>query len=76
MSNLYHRPVFADWREGDREVDYVSRRAGDTFAIEVASGGHNGALPGIAALLTAHPRLRPLLVGAEGIPVERFLLDE
>lgn len=64
------------WREGDREVDYIYRAAGGTNALEVASGRRKGTLRGMAALLKAHPRARPLLVGAEGIPLERFLLDE
>lgn len=76
-AHLYRpdRPLFY-WRERDREVDYVCRGSEGTLAIEVASGRRKGALPGVAALLAAHRRIRPLLVGAEGIPLERFLLDD
>lgn len=76
-AHLYRpeRPPFY-WRERDLEVDYVIRRTDGTTAIEVASGRRKGTLPGIAALLTAHRRIRPLLVGGEGIPLERFLLQD
>src|SRR5579859_1299675 len=63
-------------RESDREVDYVYRDAGTTVALEVASGRRKGSLPGVTALLKRYPRVRPMLVGAEGIPLERFLLDD
>ncbi|HLZ48359.1 MAG TPA: ATP-binding protein [Candidatus Limnocylindria bacterium] len=76
-AHLYRpdRPV-QYWRESDREVDYVYRDAGTTVALEVASGRRKGSLPGVTALLKRYPRVRPMLVGAEGIPLERFLLDD
>lgn len=61
------------WREGDREVDYVTQIGGRLYAIEVASGWRKGALPGLAALKARYPRARPILIGAQGIPLDHFL---
>ena len=76
-AHLYRpdRPLFY-WRERDREVDYVLRRPDGTIAIEVTSARRKGTLPGVAAFLASYPRVRPQLIGGEGIPLERFLLDE
>ncbi|MHB8399408.1 MAG: ATP-binding protein [Candidatus Limnocylindrales bacterium] len=66
------------WREGDREVDFVLSGAGGLAAIEVKSGRAGTSQPGIAEFSTAFAGLgpvRPLLVGADGIPLERFLLE-
>ena len=66
------------WREGDREVDFVLSGAGGLAAIEVKSGRAPAAQPGIAAFTAAFGGLgpiRPLLVGGDGIPLERFLLE-
>lgn len=61
------------WREGHAEVDFVVRRGKDLVAIEVKSGRVRPSLPGVAAFQKAYPSSRTLLVGGEGIPVERFL---
>jgi predicted AAA+ superfamily ATPase len=66
------------WRDGDREVDFVLRGAGGIAAIDVKSGRAPAAQPGIAAFTAAFSGLgpiRPLLVGGDGIPLERFLLE-
>ena len=68
------------WREGDREVDFVVTGAGRSgiAAIEVKTERAPARLPGIAALGAAFAGLgpvRPLLVGGDGIPVERFLRE-
>jgi len=66
------------WREGDREVDFVLSGAGGIAAIEVKSGRAAASQPGIAAFRTAFAGLgpvRPLLVGGDGIAIERFLLE-
>ena len=66
------------WREGDREVDFVLSGAGGLAAIEVKSGRAPASQPGIAAFMAAFAGLgpiRPLLVGGDGIPLERFLLE-
>ncbi|MGH7725589.1 MAG: ATP-binding protein [Candidatus Eiseniibacteriota bacterium] len=63
------------WREGDREVDFVARRGRTLVAIEVKSGRDRGAHSGIAAFTAAFKPRRTLLVGADGVPVERFLSE-
>ena len=66
------------WRDGDREVDFVLSGAGGLAAIEVKSGRASPLQPGIAAFTAAFSGLgpiRPLLVGGDGIPLERFLLE-
>ncbi len=66
------------WREGDREVDFVLSGAGGLAAIEVKSGRAGIRQPGIAAFTAAFAGLgtiRPLLVGGDGIELERFLLE-
>ena len=61
------------WRERSIEVDFVVERADEELAIEVKSGRRRDGLPGVGSLLRAYPRARPLLVGADGVPVEEFL---
>ncbi|MFM1824241.1 MAG: hypothetical protein RI967_2507 [Planctomycetota bacterium] len=63
------------WRERNQEVDFVVERGGALLAIEVKSGRRRDGLPGIGAFLRAYPHARPLLVGADGVPVEEFLLQ-
>ena len=62
------------WRERNLEVDFVAERAGRLIAIEVKSGRRRDGLPGIGAFLRAFPQAKPLLVGADGIGIEEFLL--
>lgn len=65
------------WRVGDREVDFVLAGPGGLAAIEVKSGRASAAGPGIAAFTAAFAGLgpiRPVLVGGDGIALERFLL--
>ncbi len=61
------------WREVSREVDFVLRRGNKLVAIEVKSGRHRGALPGIAAFDKVFGPAKNLLVGTGGIPVDEFL---
>lgn len=61
------------WRHGDHEVDFVVQAGKHLLAIEVKSGRRREALPGLDRFLKEHPRARPLLVGEDGIPLERFL---
>ena len=62
------------WRERSLEVDFVVEREGKLLAIEVKSGRRRDGLPGIGAFLKAYPKARPLLVGADGVRVDEFLL--
>jgi predicted AAA+ superfamily ATPase len=61
------------WREGDREVDYVVSGAGQTLAIEVASGRPKTRLPGLEAFSKAFPGAKTLLIGGQGLPLEEAL---
>ncbi|PYP65783.1 MAG: AAA family ATPase, partial [Gemmatimonadetes bacterium] len=62
------------WRERNHEVDFVVRVGRTLTAIEVKSGRTRDALPGLTAFAEAFKPARQLLVGADGIPVEEFLL--
>ena len=62
------------WRERGREVDFVLRSGKTTAAIEVKSGLHKEGLPGMDSFDKAYKPTRKLLVGKDGIPLEKFLL--
>jgi uncharacterized protein len=59
------------WREGNHEVDFVVARGRDIWAFEVKSG-RSGKASGLTRFLTRYPKARPLLVGGQGIPLEKF----
>lgn len=63
------------WREGDDEVDFVTRRGRTVSAIEVKSGRSRKTHAGLSAFVRAFPRTRTLLVGGEGIPLDVFLTE-
>ncbi|MHB1389667.1 MAG: ATP-binding protein [Thermoleophilia bacterium] len=62
------------WNVRDREVDFVISRGKQLVAIEVKSGKWKDRLPGMTAFSQAYAGARKLLVGAEGIPIDEFLL--
>lgn len=62
------------WREGDREVDFIVRAGKKLIAIEVKSGRRKGGLAGMASFDRAFHPAHKLLVGADGIPIDEFLL--
>ncbi|OPY84632.1 MAG: hypothetical protein A4E72_02143 [Syntrophus sp. PtaU1.Bin208] len=62
------------WRERGREVDFVLRAGKTVVAIEVKSGALKNNLPGMEAFDRAFKPRRKLLVGDEGIPLEKFML--
>lgn len=62
------------WRERNREVDFVARAGTRITAIEVKSGRRREALPGLDDFAKTYKPHRLLLVGAQGIPLEEFLL--
>jgi predicted AAA+ superfamily ATPase len=64
------------WREANREVDFVMRKGRKLVAIEVKSGRRRDALPGLDLFARRHPAVRRLLVGADGIDLEDFLLAD
>jgi hypothetical protein len=62
------------WRERGREVDFILRSGNTVVAIEVKSGSHKVGLPGMEAFDKTFEPKRKLLVGGDGIPLEKFLL--
>ncbi len=61
------------WREGNRETDFVLRSGTTTTAIEVKSGRISRSLSGLAAFQEAFKTDRSLLIGGDGITLEKFL---
>ena len=62
------------WSSRNREVDFVLSRRKSVVALEVKSGRRKVTLPGIEAFSKEFRVEKRLLVGAQGIPVEDFLL--
>lgn len=62
------------WSSRNREVDFVLSRRKSLVALEVKSGRRKVTLPGIETFSKEFPVTKKLLVGAQGIPVEDFLL--
>ncbi|NTW60622.1 MAG: ATP-binding protein [Nitrospirae bacterium] len=62
------------WRERNHEVDFVLRSGKTVAAIEVKSGSLKEGLPGMDAFERAFKPKRKLLVGEDGIPLEKFML--
>jgi len=62
------------WAGRNREVDFVLGRGSRLAAIEVKSGRRRTNLPGMAAFCQQFEVKRKLLVGAQGMPLEEFLL--
>lgn len=63
------------WRERNQEVDFVVRAGRSVTAIEVKSGRRRDTPAGLAAFAHAFKPRRQLLVGADGIPAQEFLLQ-
>ncbi len=61
------------WRERNQEVDFVLSNRRDLLAIEVKSGRRSGQRAGLAAFGRAFPRCRKLVVGGDGLQVNRAL---
>jgi len=64
------------WREGDKEVDFVIRSGKKLLAIEVKSGRAKGALSGMSAFSKAYAPQHKLLIGKDGISIEKFLKSD
>ena len=62
------------WREAHREVDFVLTAGRRVAAIEVKSGRRRESLAGLTAFSTAHRSARTIVVGADGVSLETFLL--
>ncbi len=61
------------WRDRNREVDFVFQHGSSITAIEVKSGAASLAQPGLEAFNSQYKRSRPLLVGGDGVSVDKFL---
>jgi hypothetical protein len=62
------------WSKGNVEVDFVLVKGDRVTAIEVKGGAKRVNLPGIDAFSKEFNVTRKLLVGAQGIPLEEFLM--
>lgn len=62
------------WSSRNRDVDFVLCQGKSLVALEVKSGRRKVSLPGLEAFSREFHVRRKLLVGAQGIPVEDFLL--
>ncbi len=62
------------WAGRNHEVDFVLCKGNQLVAIEVKSGRRKAALPGIEAFSKEFDVKRKLLVGAQGIKLEEFLM--
>ncbi|MBU8901876.1 MAG: ATP-binding protein [Victivallales bacterium] len=62
------------WSKSNMEVDFVLVKGDKVTAIEVKGGAKSVTLPGIDAFSKEFNVSRKLLVGAQGIPLEEFLM--
>lgn len=63
------------WRERNQEVDFVVRAGRSLTAIEVKTGRARDSHAGLVAFAAAFKPTRKLLVGADGIAVEEYLIE-
>lgn len=61
------------WREGQKEVDFVTKKGKSVTAIEVKSRIASGALPGMDDFARKFKPKKLLLVGSGGVTLEQFL---
>lgn len=61
------------WRERGKEVDFVLRSGEKIVAIEVKSGRSKDAFPGMEVFSSIFRPQKILLVGGEGMALDRFL---
>lgn len=66
-SKLYY------WREKDYEVDFVLKRGPKLIAVEVKSGRKRSYPPGLRKIKTRFEDVVPVLVGANGMSLSKFL---
>jgi Domain of unknown function (DUF4143) len=67
------RAEVLDWRDRGKEVDFFLRAGDRVISIEVTGGARTRSLPGLVAFESAYPGSWPLLVGGQGIALERLL---
>lgn len=61
------------WLDRNREVDFVLASGNVVTAIEVKSGSRRSSLPGMEAFCQAFKIKHKILVGAQGMPLEKLL---
>lgn len=61
------------WREGHKEVDFILKKGKRVICIEVKSGRKRESFTGLEAFAHAFKPYRALLVGQDGISIEKFL---
>lgn len=64
------------WRDRNYEVDFVLQKEKKLVAIEVKSGRNKGSFSGMQKFAERFKPKRLLLIGKEGIPLEKFLSTE
>ena len=62
------------WSSRNREVDFVLQRGANLVTIEVKSNLRKTSLPGVEAFSKEFGVKRKLLVGAQGISLQEFLV--
>lgn len=62
------------WREGDKEVDFVIRNGNFITALEVKSNQESFNRTGMDLFISKFKPDRVLLIGDQGIPLEKFFL--
>jgi predicted AAA+ superfamily ATPase len=67
--------TLAYWRDRNQEVDFVISRGKDVWAIEVKSG-RSGKNTGLQRFWNRYPKVKTLMVGGNGIPLEEFFGKE
>lgn len=63
------------WKQGGDELDFVLRLEKDCLGIEVTSGQGHGR-KGIRAFSRRYPRIPVLLIGGDGLPLEKALKQD
>lgn len=61
------------WSGNNREVDFIIKIKDKMIALEVKSGAKKTSLHGMEEFSKSYPKCRKLLIGAQGIPIEKFL---
>ena len=63
------------WRDGDHEVDFIVRKEGRLYAIEVKSGRVKDT-NGLEEFCRRNPEAIPLVIGDANLSLESFLKGE
>lgn len=63
------------WREGNSETDFIVRKDGVLYAVEVKSGSNTN-VAGTVELLKKHPDAKRIVVGPQDESIEQFLCGE